>query len=102
MDMYVVSDIAEGIEKAKKFLYEQVDKKTVLFLSGGQSPSPLYETLAKEALIHPAAVAMIDERYGKAGHEKSNEKMIRETGLVSYLGDQKIPFHPILQEGKNR
>lgn len=102
MDMFVVSDISEGIERAKKFLYEKVDKRTVLFLSGGQSPKLLYQTLAKDTLIHPAAAAMIDERYGKIDHEKSNERMLRETGLLAYFQQMHIPFHPILKPGMNR
>ncbi len=42
---------------------------------------------------------MIDERYGEKFHEKSNEVMIRETGLLDYFESQKIEWYPIL-EGK--
>ncbi len=39
---------------------------------------------------------MIDERYGEALHENSNEKMIRDTGLVSYI-ENHVRFYPILE-----
>lgn len=97
-----VSSREEGVEKAKQILYEKIDRRTVLFLSGGQSPKPLYEVLAKEKKIFPIAAAMIDERYGPVMHEKSNEKMIKSTGLLSYFKKKHIAWHPILQKGLSR
>ena len=97
MQIIVVSDFQKAMERAKEILYEKVDKKTVLFLSGGATPKSLYTGLAKDRIIHPAAVGMIDERYGEKWHEQSNELMIQETGLLDYLSSRNIPFYPILQ-----
>jgi len=90
-----VSESGKGIIIAEKMLQKIIDKKTVLYLSGGKTPKILYEHLA-ELEIHPGAVGMIDERYGKKWHSNSNELMIRETGLLRILELQGIPFHPIL------
>lgn len=103
MQICTVVSKEDGIEKAKEIIYQKVDKKTVLFLSGGQSPKPLYETLAKEKRVHPAAVAMVDERFGhQPMHENSNEKMIAQTHLLSYFAKEHIPWHGILQKGLSR
>ncbi|HET9947220.1 MAG TPA: 6-phosphogluconolactonase [Patescibacteria group bacterium] len=102
MQFFIVKDIQAGLEKAKEILAEEVDKKTVLFLSGGSTPAPLYETLAKEKLLHPAGVGLIDERFGEPMHEKSNELMISKTGLMSYLETERIPFYSMLQKGYDR
>lgn len=102
MQKIFVKNITEGIEKAKKKLYEKVDRSTVLFLSGGSSPKPLYQELALEKQLHPAALALIDERYGNPMHETSNEKMIKRTGLLNYISSQHIPFYPILQAHLSR
>lgn len=91
-----VGTASDGIELAKEILYQIVDTKTVLYLSGGSLKS-LYELLAKEELITPAAVGLVDERFGEKFHETSNEKMIRETQFLRYLHARDIPFHPILQ-----
>lgn len=102
MQFVVVESLDKGIQKAKDFLYEEVDKKTVLFLSGGQTPKVLYESLAKDQIIHPAAVGMVDERFGKPMHEKSNEKMVEESGFLEYLKTKNIPFYSMLFDGINR
>lgn len=99
MQIVVVKDITQGVERVKEFLYEEVDRRTVLFLSGGNTPKPLYEVLAKEEILKPAALAMVDERYGEGVHEKSNEKMIRATGLVAAVERYGAPFYPILRKG---
>lgn len=101
MQILVVKTVEQGIERAKEKLDALIDNKTVLFLSGGQTPRPLYITLAKEGIIRPAAFAMVDERYGKRWHENSNERMIKETGLLTYADKANIPFYPILN-GKSR
>lgn len=102
MQIAIVSSLQEGVERAKDILYDKVDKKTVLFLSGGATPKSLYNSLSKDKILKAAAVGMIDERYGKKFHEESNELMIRETGLLDYLKNQNIPFHPILQRNLTR
>jgi len=78
----IVNNPKQGIEVAKRILYKTVDPKTALFLSGGTTPKPLYKALAEEKKLHVGAVAMVDERYGAPLHKNSNERMIRETGLL--------------------
>lgn len=97
MQKILVKNSEEGIDLAKKKLYEIVDQQTLLFLSGGSTPKSLYESLAIEASLKAGAVAMVDERFGKPGHPFSNEKMIKETGLLSYLSNYNIRFYPILK-----
>ena len=99
MDFVVVKDIAQGIERTKEFLYDEVDRKTVLFLSGGKTPKALYETLAKEQILTPAAVGMIDERFGPPMHANSNELMVQDSGFLGYLEKQNIPFYSMLENG---
>lgn len=102
MQHIFVPTIEAGVEKAKKVIYDKVDRKTVLFLSGGSSPKPLYQSLSLDKTLHPAAVGFVDERYGNPMHETSNEKMIRRTGLITYIAGEQIPVYPILQENLSR
>ena len=102
MKIFSVSSFNEGIEKAKRLFYKNVDRQTLLFLSGGSSPKQLYETLASEKQLAAGAAAMIDERYGAPFHPRSNEKMIDETGVLRYLKSRNIPWYPILQKGLSR
>lgn len=89
---------AKGLEIAKKILYLLTEKNpnTVLFLSGGKTPEDLYRQLAEEKRLKVKAVAMVDERFGPRLHDNSNEKMIKNTGLLDYLKSQTIPFYPII------
>ncbi len=93
-----VNNVEEGIAAAKELLYTIVDRKTVVYLSGGSTPKNLYTILAREEQLDPAAVGMVDERYGKKFHEKSNEKMFRETGLLRYFQMRDIPFYPYITD----
>lgn len=99
MQYIVVENQEKGLEKAKGILYEEVDQKTVLFLSGGRTPKTLYEALGKDKIIRPAAVLLTDERFGSPMHRQSNELMIAETGFLGYLKDKHIPFYSMLYEG---
>ena len=96
-----VSDIDAGVALAKTVLYELVDKKTILYLSGG-SMQQLYELFAREEILRPGAVGLIDERFGEPMHDNSNEKMIKDTGFLRYLQMLDIPFYHVLQSGKSR
>jgi 6-phosphogluconolactonase/glucosamine-6-phosphate isomerase/deaminase len=87
-----------GSDMAAEYLYEIADKQTVLFLSGGNTPANLYCRLAKEANLNIGAAAMVDERYGEAGHDKSNEAMIGRSGLTEYFQSNNIPFYAILEK----
>lgn len=97
----VSSDLA-GFELAKNKIYEAVDKKTVLFLSGGRTPAPLYKKFTKEKIIKPGAVAVVDERWGEPYHKNSNEKMIKDTGFLDYLHSMNTPFYSVLKSRKSR
>src|SRR3990167_8729881 len=92
----------DGLELAKEVVYRVANQKTAFFLSGGSTPKPLYEMFAKEEKLNVGAAAMIDERYGKPFHENSNEKMIKETGLLLYLKEKNIPFYSALEKDKNQ
>jgi 6-phosphogluconolactonase/glucosamine-6-phosphate isomerase/deaminase len=96
-----VADQKAGIDLASRILYEIVDRKTVIYLSGGSYKS-LYERLAKDERLVPGAVGLIDERFGPPFHENSNQLMIRDSGLIRYLQIRDIPFYPILQLDKSR
>lgn len=91
-----VTNAATGITCAKQILDTVLDRKTVLFLSGGRTPKDMYEALAHEGKLVAGAVGLIDERYGKKLHTNSNEKMIQDTGLLSHIEKQNIRFYPIL------
>jgi 6-phosphogluconolactonase/glucosamine-6-phosphate isomerase/deaminase len=97
-----VTDASDGVSLAKDILYGIVDKKTALYLSGGSTPKVLYQQLAKEEKLIPGAVGMVDERYGRKFHEKSNEKMIIETDLIRYFKVRDIPFYPIILGDQDR
>ncbi len=87
-----VANQEKGLVAAKKILYERVNDKTLLFLSGGKTPKDLYTSLAKEKKLIVKAVGMVDERA-----DSSNYKMIKLTGLLDYLENLKIKFFPILR-----
>lgn len=90
----------DGLKAITKLLYYLVDRKSVLFLSGGRSPKELYESLAQDETLVPGAVGLVDERYGEPMHEDSNEKMIQLTGLLPYFQKQNVPFYKVLQKDK--
>lgn len=96
LSIFNVENPQKGTLLANSILSRTVDKKTGLFLSGGSTPKSLYELLTKKRFFF-GAVAMVDERFGKKMHKNSNEKMIGETGLLSYLEEKKIPFYSILR-----
>lgn len=82
----------EALECAKKKLYELVTPTSLLLLSGGNTPKPLYKKIAEENIMHPGAIALIDERYGEPFHENSNGRLLRDCGITD--------FYPILREDK--
>jgi 6-phosphogluconolactonase len=97
-----VADANAGITLSDKILSDLVDRKTALYLSGGNTPKALYAKFATDEALHPGAVGLVDERFGKKFHNNSNERMIRETGLTRYLEILDIPFYPILQQELGR
>lgn len=83
-------------ETVEKITYLNSDERTVIFLSGGSTPKKLYEKFTLDRKLKAGAVGMVDERYGDKWHDTSNEKMIKETGLLDYLKEKSIRFYPIL------
>ena len=102
MQQFVVSSDLKGLDLAKQKLEEFVDRKTVLFLSGGRTPLPLYKKLAKERTINPGAVAIVDERYGEPYHKLSNELSIKSSGFLDYIHSINTPFYSMLKSWKIR
>ncbi len=107
MQKIIVSSDVKGIEIAKDKIYEVVDGKTVLFLSGGKTPEPLYKIFVKERVLKPGAVAIVDERFAKLKIKSEklkvdekilNEKMMKDSGLLDYLKAKRIPFYGILED----
>lgn len=103
-----VADEKDGVVLVLSLLEYIVDRRTVLYLSGGRTPKTLYAEIAREEKLRPSAFAMVDERYGppathalalRAGEpmqDNSNEKILRDTGLLRYTQMRNIPFYSIL------
>lgn len=98
----VVPDAGAGEHFARNILQEIVDRKTIVYLSGGKTPQSLYEQLTQEEQLIPGAVGLVDERYGEKFHERSNERMMYETGFIRYLSFRDVPFYPILGKHTSR
>ena len=61
------------------------DGRAVLMVSGGSSPAPAYKHLSNLELDWASSdVAMVDERWVDADHEKSNEAFIKSTLLQNH------------------
>ncbi len=98
VNVVMVKNKIDGSRKALDLLKKVVSKDTLLLLSGGSSPTHLYRLIADEKTLKPGGVVLIDERYGLLMHDKSNEKMIKDSGLLSYLNNEGIPFCGILED----
>ncbi|MDQ9091519.1 6-phosphogluconolactonase [Pseudoalteromonas haloplanktis] len=62
--------------------------RAVLMVSGGSSPAPAYKHLSNLALDWAKIdVAMVDERWVDAEHDKSNEAFIKSTLLQNHGAD---------------
>ena len=79
-----------------KILENYCDSKTALFLSGGKTPTKLYEEISHEKSLKVGAGLMVDERFGEKLHKKSNELMIKNTGLLDYFESRNVRFYPII------
>jgi 6-phosphogluconolactonase/glucosamine-6-phosphate isomerase/deaminase len=102
ISVVTVADQEKGFDLASNIISSIVDKKSVLYLSGGKTPKELYSKLAQEESLTPGAIGLVDERYGERFHANSNEKMIQDTGFLRYLEILDIPFYPILKAGLSR
>mgnify|MGYP001588303716 CR=1 FL=1 len=81
-----------------KVLENYCDSKTALFLSGGSTPVKLYKEITAEKSLKIGAALMVDERFGEKLHKKSNELMIKNTGLLKYFESRNVRFYPIIVE----
>lgn len=97
----VLSDQAALVERSLQIVLERLQAaiaergQCTLALSGGSTPKPLYEAMAKQALpweqVH---IFWGDERYVPADHPDSNEGMARQ----AWLDHIEIPaknIHPV-------
>jgi 6-phosphogluconolactonase/glucosamine-6-phosphate isomerase/deaminase len=96
MNWNITNTSGQAITKTYDLLQTLVSSQTVIYLSGGNTPKPLYELFAVEKRFHPGAVGMVDERYGPKWQEKSNELMMKESGLLEYLKNEDVSFYSIL------
>lgn len=98
MNWILSQNSSDALDKTYQIVQGVAKRDTVLYLSGGNTPKPLYERISQENSVLPGAVGMIDERFGKKWHENSNELMMKESGLLGYLEQNDIRFHPILTD----
>ncbi|MCL5010437.1 MAG: 6-phosphogluconolactonase [Patescibacteria group bacterium] len=94
-----VNNSSEGEKAAYDLLLKTLNKDSALFLSGGKTPVNLYKKLAQNNKVSIGAVGLVDERFGEAFHKGSNEKMIKNTGMLDFLERENIPFYSILDSG---
>ncbi len=88
-------------ETISEILEKYCDLKTALFLSGGNTPKKLYELIALQKKLKVGAVGQVDERFGEKNHKKSNELMIKETGILDFFESSNLRFYPILQSDES-
>lgn len=73
LQQVIITDINAAIETRQQ---------ACLFVSGGSSPQPLYQALAKQDLPWgKISLAMVDERWVEPEHEASNERFLRQNLL---------------------
>lgn len=96
------TDVSSGYTIAKHILYTILTPKSALYLSGGRTPKDFYALLAKEEVLHPGIVGLVDERFGPKFHGNSNEKMLQDSGLLRYLQIVDVPFYSILSDYSSR
>lgn len=73
LQQVIINDINAAIETRQQ---------ACLFVSGGSSPQPLYQALAKQDLPWgKISLAMVDERWVEPEHEASNERFLRQNLL---------------------
>lgn len=101
ISVFTVENPQKGTSKASDILNKNTDGKTALFLSGGLTPRLLYKLLTKEKKLSVGAVGMVDERYGDPYHKNSNEKMLKDSGLLNYFKNKNIPFYGILRSNQD-
>ena len=80
----LTEELSQSLEQALRDGIE-ADGRAVLMVSGGSSPEPAYKHLSTLDLKWAHVdVAMVDERWVEASHEKSNEAFIKRTLLQNH------------------
>lgn len=80
----LTDELSQSLEQALRNGIE-ADGRAVLMVSGGSSPEPAYKHLSTLDLNWAHVdVAMVDERWVEASHEKSNEAFIKRTLLQNH------------------
>ena len=80
----LTDELSQSLEQALRDGIE-ADGRAVLMVSGGSSPEPAYKHLSTLDLNWGHVdVAMVDERWVEASHEKSNEAFIKRTLLQNH------------------
>lgn len=95
INLIKVKDKVEGNLKAYDILKKIVDKKTLLALSGGTSVD-YQKMIVSKADVHPGAICVVDERFGKSWHKVSNEKLLKDQGVFDYAKKKGIEMYKIL------
>jgi len=69
-----------------------------LMLSGGSTPSPIYQALSERALDWAnIKIALVDERWVPLDHAGSNEALLRQNMLINNAAEAQ--YQPIQQPG---
>lgn len=96
ISVYELASPQEAHQFAYTLLRDQVNKKSLLLLSGGENAITLYELLSKFGTIAPGAAALTDEVFGLPFHYKSHEVDIQETNIIDHFSKKGVPFYRIL------
>lgn len=96
ISVYELDSLQEAYQFAYTLLRDEINKKTLLLLSGGDNAIQLYELLSKFATIAPGAAAMLDEVFGLPFHYKSHELKVQDANLIDHFSKKGVPFYRIL------
>jgi 6-phosphogluconolactonase len=87
--------IEESVKKIEQILQEAIHKRGKAFvaLSGGKTPSPIYEKLAESSLdFSRVEFFLADERYTDLESAEANYQLLKQTIFKNYQGEIKN-FH---------
>jgi 6-phosphogluconolactonase len=93
--------VSRATDSLLTYLTQQTRTETTLLLSGG-SATLIYQQLVQKShhfdSLKWLQVGQIDERWGAVGHVDSNQRAIRNTGLVEAWERKGAQFHWVLHE----
>ncbi len=106
MSFEIFENKIDLVERAYEIVYEALDVglaqngSASLMCSGGSTPGPLYEQLSSSDLDWSNInVGLVDDRWVAPDHDRSNEKLLRNT-LLKNAGAA-ARFFPMYVEGKS-